>query len=646
MSGRNLAVTLALAALGIPHVSPVFAQMIPGENGAGRPVAGQTRFFHTDHVGNVVVVTDDKGRETARLTQTPYGVLNLQASSGTDDFRSKFAGKERDQRTKGSGPGANYDAPSTDLSAYPARYYSPGLGRFISPDPAMQSTNPYSYASGNPVSMTDPTGLATVPAAVLSNESFLSSASTSASFASEGAEIGTASAIETSIVSAEASAAEAGVAAGPLDLALISAFVLANVAIFSGSSPTLPAVPALPAGSDGSFSAAVVPGTWAAAGSSRVSQAMNLLRAPYSMPVKSKPTVAGALPGPAAFPDVPNVPANLMGTGGAGRTGQCPPVTGTSFVAGTPVLTPTGPVNVEDLRVGNRVLGLDENAGEVTRLFTRVASDVVTLQLGGLQGLLVTTREHPYWVDGRGWVKAKSLAPGDRLRTGSGGTVPVLTVELSTEAARVFNIEVEPSHVFQVGLDGIIAHNIHLECISSRVHYLGSAPPGVNVPIINFFIEAHEYVIQYSGVSTGSYAAISYNDFANIMTSIPYYYSASLNPYGAATHSALLPNWAGIGGTGATGYDRGHILARQNGGHGGIGNIFAQNNYINRGHRLPQGILVDPLLSTFAGQLDTNGMAINEIPTFDLWRGFEDDVNWSVSINPNTTYQFFVWMFY
>ena len=38
-------------------------------------------------------------------------------------------------------------------------------------------------------------------------------------------------------------------------------------------------------------------------------------------------------------------------------------------------------------------------------------------------GLLRTTDEHPFWVEGRGWVQASALAAGDKLRpyTGDAG---------------------------------------------------------------------------------------------------------------------------------------------------------------------------------------------------------------------------------
>ncbi|MGI9610641.1 MAG: RHS repeat-associated core domain-containing protein, partial [Acidimicrobiia bacterium] len=53
---------------------------------------------------------------------------------------------------------------STDLMFYNARYYDPGIGRFISPDSIVpspgnpQNFNRYSYVRNNPVNYTDPTG--------------------------------------------------------------------------------------------------------------------------------------------------------------------------------------------------------------------------------------------------------------------------------------------------------------------------------------------------------------------------------------------------------------------------------------------------------------------------------------------------------
>jgi RHS repeat-associated protein len=59
---------------------------------------------------------------------------------------------------------------STGLYRTPARYYNPGLGRFLSEDPigfAGGDTNLFAYAGNDPLNSTDPSGLQAVPQASL-----------------------------------------------------------------------------------------------------------------------------------------------------------------------------------------------------------------------------------------------------------------------------------------------------------------------------------------------------------------------------------------------------------------------------------------------------------------------------------------------
>jgi RHS repeat-associated protein len=97
----------------------------------------------TDALGSTVALTDDSGAIAAGYSYSVYG----QASkTGAADTAFQFTGRENDG-------GAN-------LYYYRARYYSPGLNRFISEDPIGLNGGPntFAYVDGDPTSFTDPTG--------------------------------------------------------------------------------------------------------------------------------------------------------------------------------------------------------------------------------------------------------------------------------------------------------------------------------------------------------------------------------------------------------------------------------------------------------------------------------------------------------
>jgi RHS repeat-associated protein len=108
------------------------------------------RYYVTDHLGSVRLVTDVYGQFVERRDYMPFGGL---LSGGAAGNPVQFAGMERDAAT-----GSDYDH---------ARYYPSLIGRFMAPDllggdlSDPQSWNRYSYGRNNPVGFTDPTGLVT-----------------------------------------------------------------------------------------------------------------------------------------------------------------------------------------------------------------------------------------------------------------------------------------------------------------------------------------------------------------------------------------------------------------------------------------------------------------------------------------------------
>jgi RHS repeat-associated protein len=121
--------------------------------GARHYAAGTMRHFGLDHLGTIRVTTDGLGVAIANHTYHPFG---SPASSTADGEPMKFTGHERDlQSTSG---------PQDDVDYMHARFYGPGMSRFMSVDPVSgnsevpASWNRYAYVRGNPLSFTDPTG--------------------------------------------------------------------------------------------------------------------------------------------------------------------------------------------------------------------------------------------------------------------------------------------------------------------------------------------------------------------------------------------------------------------------------------------------------------------------------------------------------
>jgi len=139
----------------------------------------------------------------------------------------------------------------------------------------------------------------------------------------------------------------------------------------------------------------------------------------------------------------------------------------TCFAAGTPLLTPDGAKSIELFRAGDLVLSRDEHdpTGEVRpqmveEVFER-HSPVLTLVVAGQS--IVTTGEHPFWAEHRGWTAASKLSAGERLLGPDGVWVPIDSVEVAETWAVVYNLRIAEDHTYFVGCQewgfSVWAHN-------------------------------------------------------------------------------------------------------------------------------------------------------------------------------------------
>jgi RHS repeat-associated protein len=101
-------------------------------------------WLHHDQLGSTRLLTSSTGANVGSYTYDPYG--KTATKTGTVATPLEYAGQYTDSES-----GFVYMR---------ARYYDPATGQFLSRDPLEDQTQQaYSYASGNPVNVTDPTGL-------------------------------------------------------------------------------------------------------------------------------------------------------------------------------------------------------------------------------------------------------------------------------------------------------------------------------------------------------------------------------------------------------------------------------------------------------------------------------------------------------
>jgi type II secretory pathway pseudopilin PulG len=164
-------------------------------------------------------------------------------------------------------------------------------------------------------------------------------------------------------------------------------------------------------------------------------------------------------PGPPAPELPPPVGGGEGGAGGGGGGGGC-------FVAGTPVLTESGFVPIEQLSVGDVIWAANEDTAAfgfhpITEVFVHTDRTVWALHVvgEGSAEVIETTDVHPWFVDGAGWRSTAALQVGQSLVAASGERFVVEAAFPTARRATVFNLEVESAHTYFVGASSLWVHN-------------------------------------------------------------------------------------------------------------------------------------------------------------------------------------------
>ena len=139
-----------------------------------------------------------------------------------------------------------------------------------------------------------------------------------------------------------------------------------------------------------------------------------------------------------------------------------------SFTEGTLVHTKRGLIPIEEVLIGDYVLSFDEETGE------NEYQEVVHLiqgendyELTGIQldngEIIEATIKHPFYVDSV-WKDADDLAIQDKLFSLNEYSV-IEKISMTKRETFVYNLTVDNTHTYYVGVEGVLVHNAKRDCI-------------------------------------------------------------------------------------------------------------------------------------------------------------------------------------
>ncbi|MFQ5733649.1 MAG: polymorphic toxin-type HINT domain-containing protein [Planctomycetaceae bacterium] len=131
------------------------------------------------------------------------------------------------------------------------------------------------------------------------------------------------------------------------------------------------------------------------------------------------------------------------------------------LAAGTPVWTDRGPVAIDKVRVGDCVLAKNVETGElaykpVLKTTVRRARPLLKLDIG--PRTINVTGGHPFWISGKGWMKARDVTDGMRMHDVTGTTAVRLTG--TSKAEPTYNLVVADFHTYFVGEAKVLSHDV------------------------------------------------------------------------------------------------------------------------------------------------------------------------------------------
>jgi RHS repeat-associated protein len=133
------------------------------------------------------------------------------------------------------------------------------------------------------------------------------------------------------------------------------------------------------------------------------------------------------------------------------------------FTKGTLIYGTAGLKPIEEIKIGDTVYSYNIEAdkielNKVTNTLNRETQGIYEITAG--KEIIHVTAEHPFYVSGKGWVKAKDLKKGDKLKSSDGRlSVQTTAIKQVSETVVVYNMEVDGNHNYFVTGSTILVHN-------------------------------------------------------------------------------------------------------------------------------------------------------------------------------------------
>ena len=133
-------------------------------------------------------------------------------------------------------------------------------------------------------------------------------------------------------------------------------------------------------------------------------------------------------------------------------------------MAGTLVATANDLSAIETIKAGDYVLSTDPDTMQTTckpvlETYIRKVDRLVHLIISGEE--IITTVDHPFYVQGRGFIEAGNLLVGDKLVSAIGEDLLIenYNIEETENLVDVYNFQVEDFHTYHVGDCAVWVHN-------------------------------------------------------------------------------------------------------------------------------------------------------------------------------------------